>query len=138
MNMKKMAICLISALVFGAQIAFAGGVPENVTDLEATAIDSDSIGLTWESAKDGDGGLVDHYRIYYGTFSVFEAGEGDYENELDTPNNNTSYVVSGLDSDTTYYFSATAVSSDDLESDEYSFEASAATSAEEGGEADKT
>ncbi len=136
MNTKKIFICLISAILFTAHTAFAAGTPENVTGVEATPVDSTSIGLTWDSVKDAEGGLVDHYRIYYGTFSVFEAGEGDYENEVDTPDNTASYVIDGLEPDTTYYFSVTAFSSDDLESEEYSLEASATTmnGDEDGGE----
>ena len=136
MNTKKIFICLISTLVFTVQVAFAAGAPKNVTDVEATAIDANSIGLTWSGAKDGEGGLVDHYRIYYGAFSVLDAGGGDYENEVDTSNNNTSYVLSELSPDTTYYFSVTAFSSDDLESDEYSLEASASTSEDGEGESE--
>jgi len=134
MNTKKIFICLTSALFFAAQVALAAGTPENITGVEATPIDASSIGLTWDSAKDAEGGLVDHYRIYYGTFSVFEAGEGDYENEVDTEDNTASYVVDGLEANTTYYFSVTAFSSDELESEEYSLEASAKTMDEEGGE----
>ncbi|MBN2096087.1 fibronectin type III domain-containing protein [Candidatus Peregrinibacteria bacterium] len=134
MNTKKIFICLTSALLFAAQSALAAGTPGNVTGVEATPVDSGSIGLTWGSVKDAGGGLVDHYRIYYGTFSVFEAGEGDYENEVDTKDNTASYVVDGLKADTTYYFSVTAFSSDDLESEEYSLEASAKTMNGEGGE----
>lgn len=135
MNTKKLFISVVSALVFAAQFAFAAGTPEDVTGLDATAIDTHSIGLTWDTAKDGGGGNVDHYRIYYGTFSVFEAGEGEYDSSTDTPGNTTSYVVDELDPNTPYYFSVTAISSDDLESGQYSLEASATTMAEEGGEA---
>lgn len=137
MKTKKILISLISALVFSVQLAFAGGTPTNVTGLDATPIDANSIGLTWDTARDGDGGLVDHYRIYYGSFSVFEAGEGDYEYDVDTPNNNNSYVVSDLNPATPYYFSVTAISSDDLESEEYSFEVSATTLGEAEEEAEE-
>ena len=129
MNTKKFLISLISALVFATQITFAAGTPEDVTGLDATAIDANSIGLTWNTAKDGDGGSVDHYRIYHGSTSVFEAGEGEYDSTTDTPGNTTSYVVDELNPNTPYYFSVTAISSDDLESEQYSLEASATTMA---------
>jgi len=131
MNTKKITIALLSSLLFAAQMAFAAGVPENVTGLAATAISSTSIGLTWNAAKDGGGGLVKNYRIYYGTVSVFGAGSGDYDKQVDTPNNTTSYVVTGLTANTTYYFSATAIDSADAESGEYSLEANAKTLASE-------
>lgn len=134
MNTKKIVISLLSALVFLVQSAFAAGAPENVTGLSATAIDASSIGLTWNAAKDGNGGLVNHYRIYYGTTSVFEAREGDYESQLDTKDNNTSYVLSGLPADTAHYFSVTAFDGDGVESEEYSLEVSATTAKDEGGD----
>lgn len=130
-NTTRIIISLVSTLLFGAQVALAAGLPGNVTGPDATAIDATSIGLTWNGVTDAEDNPVDHYRIYYGTFSVFEEGAGEYENELDTPTNNTSYVISGLTSDTTYYFSVTGISSDNLESEEYSFEASATTLAGE-------
>ena len=127
MNTKKITIALLSSLLFAAQMAFAAGVPENVTGLTATAIDDVSIGLTWNAAKDSGGGLVNHYRIYYGTTSIQGAGSGDYDHQVDTPNNTTSYVVTGLTANTTYYFSATAIDSASVESGEYSLEANAKT-----------
>lgn len=132
MNTKKLILCVVAGLVFWAQLALAAGKPENVSGVEAVAIDSASIGLTWKAAKDAEGGLVDHYRIYYGAKSVFEAGEGDYEKQVDTTDNKNSYVVTGLTPNTTYYFSVTAFSSDKIESGEYSLEASAKTPAAEG------
>lgn len=134
MKAKRIVISLLSTLVLGAQMALAAGTPENVSGIEATPIDGTSIGLTWDTAKDAEDQLLDHYRIYYGATSVFEAGEGVYDSELDTPNNNTSYVVADLDPETTYYFSVTGFSSDEIESEEYSFEISATTLSDEGGE----
>jgi len=132
MNTKKLTIALICALVFAAEVALAAGAPENVTGLTATPIDSTSIGLTWNAAKDAGGGLVKNYRIYYGTTSVFTAGSGEYEKQVDTPNNTTSYVLTSLTANTKYYFAATAVDSAGVESEEYSLEASASTLAAEG------
>jgi fibronectin type 3 domain-containing protein len=144
MNTKKILISIISALAFGSTVALAAGIPENVASVKATAVDTTSIGLTWKAAKDADGGLVKNYRVYYGAVSVLEKGEGDYEKQIDTPNNTPSFVVTGLTSNTKYYFAVTAISSDSKESPEYSLEASATTKAEEakpaegGGTADTT
>lgn len=128
--MKKSLIALFTAVVFALPV-FAAGEPENVTGVTATPVDTTSIGLSWDSAKDGGGGLVDHYRIYYGATSVQQAGEGEYDSEVDTANNATSHVVTGLTADTEYFFSVTAIDSADLESESYSVEASATTLAEE-------
>jgi len=129
--MKKSLFALIAAVVLAipALSAFAAGEPENVTGLTATAVDSTSIGLSWNSSKDAGGGLVNHYRVYYGTTSVQTVGSGEYGSEVDTPNNSTSYVVTGLTAGTTYYFAVTAIDSASIESEAYSVEASAATAA---------
>ena len=127
MKHKKSLIALFAAVLLAIPLAFAAGAPENITGLTATAINPSSIGLSWNSAKDAQGGLVQHYRIYYGVTSIQTAGEGDYDHQIDTSNNNTSYVVSGLTSGTDYYFSLTAIDSAEMESDAYSLEATATT-----------
>ncbi len=131
--MKKSLFALIAAVVlaFPTISAFAEGEPEDVGNVVATAVDVTSIGLSWDAAQDDGGGLVDHYRVYYGTTSIQTAGEGEYDSEVTTPTNDTSYVVTGLTPETTYYFSVTAIDSGDLESEAYSYEASADTPAEE-------
>jgi hypothetical protein len=131
MNTKKIIICLISALAFGVQISLAAGLPNNVSGVDATPIDSQSIGLTWDSTTDAGGALLDHFRVYYGKTSIFEAQAGEYDAEIETPDNTTSYVVEGLDAGTTYFFSVTGVSTDGMESEEYSLEATADTLAAE-------
>lgn len=130
MSTKKSLLALIGAALLALPLlAFAAGVPENVTGVMATPVDSTSVNVTWNAAKDGSGGLVKNYRIYYGAVSVQQAGKGDYEKQVDTPNNNTSFVVTGLTANTTYYFSVTALDSASVESDSYSLEASATTPA---------
>ncbi|MBU0727335.1 fibronectin type III domain-containing protein, partial [Patescibacteria group bacterium] len=132
---KKSLIALFAAAVLALPV-FAAGEPENVSGVTATAVDTSSIGLSWDSAQDAEGGLVDHYRIYYGTTSVQQAGEGEYDSEIDTANNATSYVIADLIADTEYFFSVTAIDSADLESEAYSIEASATTLAEEEGDSE--
>jgi hypothetical protein len=129
---NKSLIALFFAAVLAIPFGFAAGEPENVSGLTANTMGANSIGLSWNSAKDGNGGLVDHYKIYYGSISVQTAGEGDYEKEINTINNSTSYVVGELKADTTYYFSVTAIDANDLESEAYSLEASATTTTSEG------
>ncbi len=128
MNTKKSLITLIIAAVMASPLAaLAGGIPESVTGLAATAASGDTINLTWDNAKDEDGDPVANYRVYYSVNSVFEAGEGEYDVEIDTTDNTNSYAVENLEAETTYYFSVTAFSTDGIESEEYSFEASAET-----------
>jgi cysteine-rich repeat protein len=130
----KISLTALAIAVILATPAFAASEPENVTNFKATAINTTSIGLSWNSAKDAGGGLVDHYRIYYGTESVQMAGGGDYESEINTTNNNTTYVLGGLTAGTTYYFAITAIDSASVESASYSLEASAKTPAETAGD----
>ena len=131
-NTKTSIIALVATVMLAIPTVFGAGEPENVTGVTATAVDTVSIGLSWDSATDSEGGLVDHYRIYYDTESVQTAGEGDYDFEIDTPNNTTSYVVTELTSDSTYYFSVTAFDDSGVESEAYSIEASASTLSEGG------
>ncbi len=133
-NMKKSLIVLFAAAILAIPTVFAVDYPEDVTGLSATAVDSTSIGLSWDSAQDSEGGLVDHYRIYYADNSVLSAGIGDYTDEIDTANNNTSHVVTGLLPNQDYYFSVTAFDSSNEESEQYSMEASATTASEGEGE----
>ena len=137
-NVKKSLFALIVAAILAIPTisVFAAGEPANVTGLTATAVDATSIGLSWSNAKDAGGNAVNHYRVYYGTTSVQTVGEGDYDSHVDTPNNNTSYVVTGLTPSTIYYFSVTAVDAASLESEAYSLEANASTPAAGGGTTD--
>ena len=124
---ERSLIALIAATLLAIPFVFAAGEPENVSGVAASPISETSVGLSWNSAKAANGGLVNHYRVYYGTTSVQAAGEGDYDFQADTTNNNTSYAASGLAPGTTYYFSVTAVDGAGLESEAYSLEASATT-----------
>jgi len=128
-NTKKSLIALAFAAVLAIPSALAVGEPQNVSGLTATTIDQNSIGLSWNTAKDASDGLVDHYKVYYGKISVQTAGSGEYASTIDTLNNDTNYVATGLAPSTTYYFSVTAIDSGDLESESYSIESSATTSA---------
>ena len=126
-NKTKKSIIALFATVVLALPAFAAGEPENVTGLNAKPIDTKSIGLSWDSAKNTDGSLVDHYTIYYGTTSVQQAGEGEYDKKISTSNNATSYIVTSLEENTKYFFSITAVNSSNIESEAYGIETNATT-----------
>ena len=128
MKTKKITIILLAALMFGIQVSMASSLPEDVNDVTATALSSDSIGLAWSAAKDGDGSAVDYYHIYYGTHSVFDAeNKGEYENDFKTKDSSTTYILGGLKADTSYYFSVTAINSNGDESEHYSIETIAKT-----------
>lgn len=134
MKIKRSFLALAIAGLLSIPFAVAVGEPQNVTGLQANAISASAIGLSWGSARDANGGLVDHYRIYYGKNSVQTAGEGEYENEVDTSNNNTSYVVPNLEPGIQYYFSATAFDNKGVESEAYSLEVNATTLSNAAGE----
>jgi len=122
---KQSLIALITASAMAVPFAFAAGEPENVQNLSAIGKDNTTLELNWDEAKDDQGNPVDHYRIYYGEASV-QGGDADsYDIEVNTPDNATTYDLIGLDSETTYYMSVTAIDSLDAESLEYSIETNA-------------
>ncbi len=138
--MKKSVLTLFAAILAFTTTAltFAAGEPENVTGLQASAVSPTSINLTWNPAKDANGGLVKQYRVFYDTVSPASNPSVDYSKQTDTPTNNTSYLVTGLKPATAHYFAVTAVDKNDLESEAYSEEASASTPADASAPADKT
>jgi hypothetical protein len=124
---KKFLISLLTATVLVPFMALAAGVPADVANVTATAESDTAIKLSWDATLDENSQPVAKYRIYYGTFSVFAAGEGEYQKQVDTPTNATTYTVTGLTANTSYYFAVTALSSDAQESNQYSYEATAKT-----------
>ena len=91
--------------------------PTVPTNLSATAISTESIGLSWSASTDDESGIA-YYR-------VFRGGE-----EIATPTGNE-YQDSGLASGTTFEYRVSAVNGDGLESD-LSAVASATTLTDEG------
>ncbi len=95
--------------------------PNGVDDLTAIAGDK-QITLNWKEATDD--GVIMAYKIYYGVNSV-ETIDDSYDDEITTPDAQTSYTLKNLQNGTTYYFSVTAIDDEDIESEEYSYEVSA-------------
>lgn len=122
-NIKQSIIALVMAVVL-ATPAFAAGEPGNVKNVTATSKDDTTLTLQWDEAKDAFGNAVDHYRIYYGTASVQKSEAANYETQVDTPSNATTYDLGSLVKGSTYYFSVTAIDGQGSESVEYSVEAS--------------
>lgn len=129
-NIKQSVIALMLSSVMAMPMALAAGEPENVENVTLTPKDATTLTVKWDEAKDKEGNAVDHYRIYYGTASVQKAEAANYETEVNTPDNKTTYDLTGLSKDKTYYVSITALDKDDVESLEYSVEVSGKTSGE--------
>jgi len=72
--------------------------------LRATTISTGSILLTWQASSEASG-----YYVYYGT------AKGSYSNKLNV-GNVTSYLLNGLNPNTTYYFAVTAYNQQGFES----------------------
>lgn len=140
MDTKKSFLALMAAIILWSPFvpASAAGVPESVTGVIATAVDPATVNLTWSPALDEEGQAVKNYRIYYGTQSVLNGDAPEYETLVDTADNTTSYVVTSLTANTTYYFAVTAISTDNVESEEYSWETNAKTPAQEVVESEMT
>ncbi len=122
---KQSLIALITASAMALPMAFAAGEPDNVNNVNADPSSDTSIQITWDDAKDEQGNNVDHYRVYYGTESVQGGQAADYQSVIDTPNSLTEYEVTDLVTGTPYYVSVTAISTEGIESLEWSIESSA-------------
>lgn len=123
-NHKQSLIALLTASAIAIPFAFAAGEPDNVQNVSAVSKDATTLEVSWDEAKDDQGNDVDHYRIYYGAASV-QGGDADsYDVEVDTPDNATTYDLTELEAETTYYMSVTAIDGLDVESLEYSIETS--------------
>ena len=123
-NTKQSIVALIMAGIMAIPFAFALNEPENVSNVSASSKDDTTLHVEWDAALDFEGNAVDHYRIYYADKSVQGGDLPSYEVEVDTPDNQTSYDLGGLETDKTYYLSVTAIDSADVESLEYSIETS--------------
>jgi len=130
-NTKQSIAALLVAGAMTIPFVFAANEPENVHNVAAASKDATTLTVSWDDSKDYQGNDVDHYRIYYGTASVQGGDAPSYEVEVDTPNSAPFYDLTGLSTDTPYYLSVTAIDSLDLESLEYSIEASGTPVADE-------
>jgi predicted GH43/DUF377 family glycosyl hydrolase len=72
--------------------------------LRATTVSTGSVLLTWQASSEASG-----YYVYYGT------AKGSYSNKLNV-GNVTSYLLNGLNPNTTYYFAVTAYNQQGFES----------------------
>src|ERR1035441_4276136 len=108
MKIKKLIVTLVPmlALILVMATAFAVGHVPNPTG---------SVTLAWDSSSGND--LVTNYNIYYGVASLT------YTNTV-AAGTNLTMTVTNLIRNTMYYFAATAVDTNGLESD-YSIEVSA-------------
>lgn len=134
-NTKQSIVALMLAGTMAIPFALAANEPENVNNVSAVSKDATTLTVSWDESKDFEGNPVDHYRIYYGTKSVQGEDAPSYEMEVDTPDNATTYDLGSLIENTPYYLSITAIDDLDIESIEYSIEATGTPmAAEESGE----
>lgn len=123
-------LSLLLALTLGIAPALAATdteAPGYVDNVTAIAGDGE-VELAWNAATDDTG--VTGYKIYYGTASVFEAGQSYNLGFVEVGNVLTS-TVTGLENDMTHYFAVTALDATGNESLEYSIEVSATPMASE-------
>ena len=84
--------------------------PAPITDLAASNPTSNSINLTWTApGDDGNSGTASQYDIRYSTSNITETNWGDATQCTGEPTpksagNSESFVVTGLNPNTTYYF----------------------------------
>lgn len=123
-NTKHSIVALTLAVAMTIPFVFAANEPGNVNNVSAVSKDATTLTISWNESKDHQENPVDHYRIYYGTQSVQGGEAPSYEVEIDTPDNATTYDLGNLITNTTYYLSVTAIDAANVESLEYSIEAS--------------
>lgn len=129
---------LIEIVLFGSKAQWMDDVfafpPEEGSEdrYEVTVKNKNATTLTisWIKPKNYDG-VVDHYRIYYGTKSAVGSDDDfKYEKSIDTLDDKTTFDLGNLITNTTYYIAVTAIDTDGEESDELSNEASGTPTAE--------
>lgn len=120
---------IAALLSFSGLTAFAADLenPGDVESLDAVA-QNEAVALSWSAATDDVG--VEGYQIHYGITGVTEEGQT-YDSIVDA-GDVLEYTVSGLDNDTTYYFSIIAYDAEGKESSNWSPEASVTPSADAG------
>lgn len=123
-NIKQSLMALLIAAI-GVSPAYAAGEPGNVKNVVVKAKDATTLTVSWDAVKDAEGNDPEHYHIYYGPASVQDKASevGQYEAEVDTPTNATTYDLTNLKANTPYYIAVTAVDKNDVESEQYSIEA---------------
>jgi len=122
-NTKQSIIALMTAAAMAIPFALAASEPGDVNNVIATVKNATTLEVTWDAVMDNEGNPIDHYRIYYGTQSVLEGDAPSYDVEVDTPDNQTVYDLGTLTTDSTYFLAVTAIDSDNIESSNYSIEA---------------
>lgn len=123
-NRKQSIIALFLASFLAMPFVFAANEPANVSNVSAVSKDATTLTVSWDAAKDYQNAPVANYRIYYGTKSVQKGDAASYDVQVDTPNNNTTYDLGSLTTNTPYYVSVTAIDAAKVESAEYSIEVS--------------
>lgn len=106
-NIIKNSIFTLFMTLFTACSGGGGSTSTQVTTVSTT--------LQWSkplSYVDDTAVTISRYKIYYGTES------GNYTQTVDIEDGNaTSYTITGLNANTTYYFVITAYDADGVESD---------------------
>ena len=101
---KTKIFSFVSAIIFAISLNVSSALAEDyladVENLTGEAIPG-GVTLSWDSVPNADS-----YTIYYGTISVSEDG-GSYEDQV-LAENTTSYDITDLDPEMTYYFSIAA------------------------------
>ncbi len=114
----RTAILLSLGALLGVSYAFS--LPSQVTGVQATQSGNGSAQVSWTEAESAED-IIIGYRVYFGTTSVQEEGET-YDDEV-VVYGGVETTIEGLLPSTTYYFSVTALDSEENASENYSAEA---------------
>jgi len=119
---KITAFLVLVNLLFIPKVYAADTVsPSTVENFEITEVSDKTVKLKWNAATDDTG--VANYNIYYGEVSIHSAN-GQYTSVVNV-GNVTTYTLSNLTNNRTYFFSISALDAVGNESEYYSNEVSA-------------
>lgn len=100
-------------------IAQAFSLPSQVESVQIQKVSENSVRVSWREAESAED-IIIGYKVYFGTSSVKEEGET-YDDEV-MVQGGIETTIENLLPGTTYYFSVTALDSEENESENYSAE----------------
>ena len=106
-----------ASAIFGSDLSeiVAAATSERVEFVEAAAGDEE-VFLTWAVKYSADGEEAQYYRVEFGTLSVEQGLDSEYEHFSDTSDQTPSLRITGLENGIEHFFAVTAVYPDDSKS----------------------
>lgn len=118
--MKKVfSIISVACFLFLVGVVNAFSLPSQVEGVQVQKASNNSVRVSWREAESAED-IIIGYKVYFGTTSIQEKGET-YDDEV-VVYGGVETMIENLLPGTTYYFAATALDSEENESENYSME----------------